>query len=198
MYYDALLNNHGFAVDPVKAIVAPRPIGWISTLSNAGVANLAPYSFFNLFSTSPHYVAFGSGGWKHSLNNIRDTREFAVNIANFDLREAMNISSANAHQNVDEFELAGLAKAPCTAISVPRVAHCPAALECKLHQIVDLPGEEGHVNDWMVIGRVVGIHIADDFIANGRVDTKAMNLIARLGYSEYATVSDVWRMRRPN
>jgi flavin reductase (DIM6/NTAB) family NADH-FMN oxidoreductase RutF len=198
MFYDAILNNHGFVVDPVKAIVAPRPIGWISTVSKTGIANLAPYSFFNLFSTSPHYVAFGSGGWKHSLANIRDTREFAVNIANYALRDAVNVSSATVDEVTDEFELAGVAKAPCTAISVSRVAACPAALECKLHQILDLPGDDGRVNDWMVIGRVVGIHIADEFIQDGRVDTRAMSLIARLGYSEYATVSDVWRMRRPN
>jgi flavin reductase (DIM6/NTAB) family NADH-FMN oxidoreductase RutF len=151
-----------------------------------------------MFSTSPHYVAFGSGGWKHSLSNIRDNREFAVNIASFVLREAMNLSSATVDENTDEFELAGLAKAPCTTISVPRVAASPAALECKLHQIIDLPGDDGSVNDWLVIGRVHGIHIDDAFIHDGRVDTKAMNLIARLGYSEYATVSDIWRLRRPN
>ncbi len=198
MYYDAVKNNHGLAVDPVKAIVAPRPIGWISSVSKTGTVNLAPYSFFNMFSTNPHYVAFGSGGWKHSLANIRDTRDFAVNIANYSLREAMNLSSATVDENTDEFELAGLVKAPCTAIDVPRVANCPATLECRLHQIVDLPGDNGQVNDWLVIGRVLGIHIADEFIHDGRVDTRAMNLIARLGYSEYATVSDVWRMRRPN
>jgi flavin reductase (DIM6/NTAB) family NADH-FMN oxidoreductase RutF len=198
MYYDALTNAHGLAVDPVKAIVAPRPIGWISTLSGDGVANLAPYSFFNLFATDPHYVAFGSGGWKHSLANIDATREFAVNIANLALKDGMNRSSATVEAGVDEFELGGLTKAPCYTFTAPRVAQSPAVLECKLYQTVPLPDDTGSVQNWLVIGRVTGIHIADQFIEDGRVNTKSMQLIARLGYSEYATVSDVWRMRRPN
>jgi flavin reductase (DIM6/NTAB) family NADH-FMN oxidoreductase RutF len=109
MFYETARNNHGLAQDPFKAIVMPRPIGWISTLGENGVANLAPYSFFNAFSDDPYYVAFGSGGYKHTLANVATTGEFAVNIATHDLREAMNVSSSSAEK--DEFELAGLQQA---------------------------------------------------------------------------------------
>jgi flavin reductase (DIM6/NTAB) family NADH-FMN oxidoreductase RutF len=198
MFYDAVRNDHGFAVDPFKALVAPRPIGWISTVSAEGVANLAPYSFFNVFSQAPHYVAFGSGPPKDSMRNIEATGEFAVNLATWDLREQMNATAAHIPADQDEFELAKLAKAPCRLIRPPRVAESPAALECRLHQIVPLPGDDGVAHDFMIIGRVIGIHIDDRFIADGRVDTAAMRPIARLGYSEYATVSEAWRMRRPD
>jgi flavin reductase (DIM6/NTAB) family NADH-FMN oxidoreductase RutF len=197
MFYDAVRNEHGFAVDPFKAIVAPRPIGWISTLSSAGIANLAPFSYFNAFAQEPHYVAFGIGPPKDSLVNVMATREFAVNVATWDLREKMNATAAHVAPEVDEFDLAGLAKAPCRLIKAPRVAESPACLECRLHQVVPLPDDAGTAEHHMVIGRVVGIHIDDRYIKEGRVDTAAMKIIARLGYSEYATVSEAWRMRRP-
>jgi flavin reductase (DIM6/NTAB) family NADH-FMN oxidoreductase RutF len=196
MFYDAVKNDHGFQVDPFKAIVVPRPIAWVSTLSAAGQANLAPYSFFNAFAQAPHYIAFGSGPRKDSMRNIEETGEFAVNLATFPLREAMNASSA--HVKTDEFELAGLSKAPCRIIRPPRVAESPACLECRLFQIVPLPGDDGTADDFLIIGRVLGIHIDDRYIHDGRVDTAALQPIARLGYSEYATVSEVWRMRRPD
>ena len=196
MFYDAVKNDHGFQYDPFKAIVAPRPIGWISTVSRGGQANLAPYSYFNAFSQAPHYVAFGSGPRKDSMRNIEETGEFAVNLATFDLREKMNASSA--HVTADEFELAGLTKAPCRRIAAPRVAESPACLECRLYQIVPLPDDAGQADDFLIIGRVLGIHIDDRFIHEGRVDTAAMQPIARLGYSEYATVTEAWRMRRPD
>ncbi|MEI8177736.1 flavin reductase family protein [Aestuariivirga sp.] len=196
MFYDAVKNDHGLPVDPFKAIVAPRPIAWVSTLSPEGVANLAPYSFFNAFSQSPHYVAFGSGAGKDSMRNIEATGEFVVNLATFDLREQMNASSA--HVAADEFELAGLAKAPCRIVHPPRVAESPAALECCLHRIVALPDDDGQSENFLIIGRVLGIYIDDRFIHEGRVDTAAMRPIARMGYSEYATVTEAWRMRRPD
>jgi flavin reductase (DIM6/NTAB) family NADH-FMN oxidoreductase RutF len=198
MFYDAIANKHGFPNDPFKALVAPRPIGWISTLSPKGVANLAPYSFFNAMSERPFYVVFGSNGRKHSVSNIEATGEFAVNLATWDLREAVNTSSARVAEDVDEFELAGLRKAPCRLIKCPRVAASPAALECRLFKIVELPGDNDAAGDFITVGRVVGIHIDDRFIDDGRVNTAAMQLIARLGYSEYATVSEAWRMRRPD
>lgn len=198
MFYDAVRNDHGLAADPFKALVVPRPIGWISTISPSGIANLAPYSFFNAFAQAPHYVAFGSGPPKDSMRNIEVTGEFAVNLATWDLREHMNATSAHVPIDQDEFELAGLTRAPCRLIRPPRVAESPAALECRLHQIVPLPGDDGIAHDFMIIGRVVGIHIDDRYIAGGRVDTAAMRPIARLGYSEYATVDAAWRMRRPD
>lgn len=195
MFYETALNNHGLVLDPFKALVVPRPIGWISTLSADGTANLAPYSFFNAFSDNPYYVAFGSGGYKDTLSNAETTREFAVNIATFELREAMNRSSTA--DRGDEFEMAGLEKASCCLIKPPRVAASPVTLECTYFQTVSLPAENGTVNDWMVIGKVVGIHIADQFIEEGRVNTAAMKPIARLGYSEYATIDSTWKLRRP-
>ena len=198
MFYETSTNNHGLAIDPFKAIVTPRPIGWISTISETGVANLAPYSFFNAFSEKPFYVAFGSGGYKHSLSNIAANGQFAVNLAVYDLREEMNKSSASIDKHVDEFEFAGLEKAACRLIQPPRVAASPACLECRHFRTIELPSEDGEVNDWLVIGLVVGIHIADQFVENGRVNTATMQPVARLGYSEYVTVKDPWRMRRPD
>lgn len=198
MFYDAIRNDHGFEYDPFKALVAPRPIGWISSLSADGVANLAPYSYFNAMAQAPHYVVFGSGPRKDSLSNIEATGEFAVNLATYDLREAMNATSARVGPHVDEFELARLTKAPCRLIKAPRVAESPACLECRLYKVVDLPDDEGRVHDHIAIGRVIGIHIDDRFIDNGRVNTAAMRPIARMGYSEYATVTEAWRMRRPS
>ncbi len=198
MFYDARTNAHGLQLDPIKAIVAPRPIGWISTLAESGTANLAPYSFFNIVSESPHYVVFGSGGRKDSLNNVQSTGEFAFNLATLALKDAMNKSSAKVPPHTDEFELSGLDKAPCQFIKVPRVAESPVCLECRLHQILELPDDQGKVDDWLVVGRVIGVHIDDQFISEGRVNTAAMKPIARLGYSEYATVDHAWRMRRPD
>jgi flavin reductase (DIM6/NTAB) family NADH-FMN oxidoreductase RutF len=197
LFYDAVRNDHGFEFDPFKALVAPRPIGWISTLSPAGIANLAPYSYFNAMSQSPHYVVFGSGGRKDSIRNAEAAGEFAVNLATWELREQMNASSANAPPHVDEFELARLTKAPCRLIKAPRVAESPVCLECRLFRVIELPDDQGKVGDWIAIGRVIGIHIDDRFIDSGRVNTAAMKPIARMGYSEYATVETAWRMRRP-
>jgi flavin reductase (DIM6/NTAB) family NADH-FMN oxidoreductase RutF len=198
MFYETSSNDHGFAVDPFKALVAPRPIGWISSLSAEGIRNLAPYSYFNAFAQSPHYIAFGSGGRKDSMRNIEATGEFAVNLATEALAEAMNRTSAALPPHVDEFSLAGLTPTPCRLIRAPRVGESPVCLECKLFRVIDLPGDDGHVDDYLVIGRVLGIHIDDRFIENGRVNTAAMRPIARLGYSEYATVTEAWRMRRPD
>lgn len=195
MFYDAVANTHGLPMDPFYALVAPRPIAWISTLSKSGKANLAPYSFFNAFAHNPSYIAFGSSGLKHSLRNVEETGEFVVNLATYDLREAMNLSSAVTGE--DEFEFAGLAKADCVKVKPPRVAASPVSLECRHFQTVPLPNDAGEVNDYLVIGRVVGVHIDDRYIVDGRVSAASMKLIARLGYAEYATVEQVWKMRRP-
>jgi flavin reductase (DIM6/NTAB) family NADH-FMN oxidoreductase RutF len=197
MFYDAQKNDHGLPSDPFYAIVAPRPIAWISTLSVKGAANLAPYSFFNAFAENPHYVAFGSSGFKHTLTNIEAHKEFAVNLVAHDAREAMSMTSKAVDAHVDEFELAGVSKLPCEFIAAPRVGESPVTLECKHFKTVDLPDSEGRASDFLVVGRVLGIHIADQFIENGRVNTAAMRLVARLGYSEYTTVEQTWRMPRP-
>ena len=198
MHYDAIANAHGLPNDPFKAIVAPRPIGWVSSLSRNGIPNLAPYSFFNAIAEEPHYIVIGSSGMKDSLTNIEATGEFVVNLAVYALREKMNMSSARVAPDVDEFKLAGLTPAPSRFVKPPRVAESPAALECRLFQIVPLPDDHGDARDWAIIGRVIGIYIDDRFIHEGRVDTAAMKPIARMGYSEYATVETAWRMRRPD
>jgi flavin reductase (DIM6/NTAB) family NADH-FMN oxidoreductase RutF len=203
MFYDATRNAHGFQYDPFKALVVPRPIGWISSLSPEGKVNLAPYSYFNAFAENPHYVAYGSGssrsgGNKDTLRNIEETQEFVVNIATYDLREAVNATSANVPRGTDEFALAGLTKAASRLVKPPRVAESPANFECRLYQIVPLPSDDGSVDNHLVIGRVLGIHIDDRFIVDGRVDTVAMRPLARLGYSEYAAISESFRMRRPD
>lgn len=198
MHYDAIDNKHGLPNDPFKAIVAPRPIGWVSSMAKTGVPNLAPYSFFNAIAEQPHYVVIGSGGMKDSLTNIEATSEFVVNLATYDLREPMNASSARVAHDVDEFKLAGLRPAPSRFVKPPRVKESPAALECRLFQIVPLPDDQGDAHQYAIIGRVIGVYIDDRFIHEGRVDTAAMRPIARMGYSEYATVEAAWRMRRPD
>ena len=197
MFYDAVKNDHGLPNDPFKALVAPRPIAWISTVGRDGTPNLAPYSFFNAFAQAPHYVAFGSGPKKDTLKNIEANGEFAVNLVAFNQRDQMNETSASVGPDTDEFMLAGVQTAPCRLIKPPRVADSPATLECRLYQVVSLPNDMGKVDDFLVIGRVVGIHIDDRFIADGRVDTASMKLVARLGYSEYVNITEAWRMRRP-
>ena len=197
MHYDAIDNAHGLPNDPFKAIVAPRPIGWISSMSKSGVPNLAPYSFFNAIAEKPHYIVIGSSGMKDSLANIEATAEFVINIATYDLREQMNVSSARVAPDVDEFKLSGLTPAPSRFVQAPRVKESPAALECRLFQIVPLPDDHGDADNWAIIGRVIGIYIDDRFVEEGRLNTAAMKPIARLGYSEYATVETAWRMRRP-
>ncbi len=198
MHYDAIDNKHGLPNDPFKAIVAPRPIGWISSVDKNGVPNLAPYSFFNAIAERPHYVVIGSSDMKDSLTNIEATSEFVVNLATYELREQMNMSSAHVAPDIDEFKLAGLVPAPSRFVKAPRVKDSPAALECRLFQIVPLPDDHGDAKQWAIIGRVVGVYIDDRFIVEGRVNTAAMKPIARLGYSEYATVEEAWRMRRPD
>ena len=203
MFYDATRKAHGFQYDPFKALVVPRPIGWISSVSPEGKVNLAPYSYFNAFAENPHYIAYGSGasrsgGNKDTLRNIEETEEFVMNLATYDLREAVNATSAHVPRGTDEFGLAGLTKAPSRLVKPPRVAESPANFECRLYRIVPLPADDGSVGDHLVIGRVVGIHIDDRFIVDGRVDTVAMRPLARLGYSEYAAIGESFRMRRPD
>lgn len=196
MIYDAVKRDHGLPIDPFKALVMPRPIGWISTISKSGIANLAPYSFFNAVSDNPPYVLFSSGPRKDSQRNAEETGEFVCSIVSWDLREAMNASSATVAPEVDEFQLAGLEKEPSRFVKPPRVKGAPAALECRYWKSVELPG--GPENGTLVIGAVVGIYIDDKFIKDGRVDSGTMRPIARLGYSEYTVADTVFRMRRPS
>lgn len=196
MFYDTLSNAHGLRHDPIKALVAPRPIGWISTIGRDGAINLAPYSFFNLVSEHPPYVMFSSGSRKDSQRNAEETGEFVCSLATFELREAMNTTSATVPPDVDEFALAGLAAAPSRLVRPPRVAASPVALECRYWQTMTLPSRAAYAYA-MVIGEVVGVHIDDRFVADGLVDTAAMQPIARLGYMDYAVVDKKFTLPRP-
>jgi flavin reductase (DIM6/NTAB) family NADH-FMN oxidoreductase RutF len=198
MFYDARSNNHGLRHDPFKAIVAPRPIGWITSMNARGEVNLAPYSFFNGINTRPALVMFGSEGRKDSLSFIAEIKEFVCNLATWDLREAMNATAAPLARGVSEMERAGLAPAPSRLVKPPRVAAAPCALECKLIQIVSIEELDGRLVDChVVIGQVIGVHIDERFIVDGLLDTAAMKPIARCGYDQYAVVETLFSMRRP-
>lgn len=201
MHYDTDKRDHGLPHDPFKALVVPRPIGWVSTLDKAGRANLAPYSFFNAVSDRPPMLMFSSGGTKDSLRNILDTGEFTCSIATWALREAMNLSSAPVAPGVDEFELAGLAKAASRRVGPPRVAEAPAAFECRLWQALPLPPAKpgGPPAYTLVIGTVVAVYIEDAFIRDGIVQSGEMRPLSRLGYMDYAVLEPeaMFTMNRP-
>lgn len=197
MFYDTQTNRHGLAHDPVKAIVVPRPIGWISTIGRDGTVNLAPYSFFNLVAERPPYVMFSSSGRKDSQRNAEETGEFVCSLATYPLREAMNLTSAGVPPEVDEFQLAKLEKAPSRLVKPPRVAASPAALECRYWQTITPPTRAGQAGYSLVLGEVVGVYIDDRFITDGLVDTVAMQPIARMGYMDYALVDGKFVMARP-
>ncbi|MDF1774789.1 MAG: flavin reductase family protein [Rhizobiaceae bacterium] len=198
MFYDPRSEPHGLAHNPWTSLVVPRPIGWISSLSDQGVANLAPYSFFNAIAGIPPFVMFSSAGRKDSQTNIEATGEFVVNMATADLKDALNTSSAAVDQAVDEFELAGLEKAPCRNVAVPRVAASPVALECILNRVVPLTARDGtKVRSEVIFGEVVGIYISDDVIVDGMLDMARIRPLARLGYMDYAITEEVFAMMRP-
>ncbi|MBT6277507.1 MAG: flavin reductase family protein [Chromatiales bacterium] len=201
MYYDARENKHGLAHDPFKAIVAPRPIGWIGSQCNDGVFNLAPYSFFNAVSDRPHYIMFSSASFKDSVRNIHENGEFTCSLSNWDTRFGMNTSSAPVSAETDEFEISDLPTAPSQFIKPPRVKDAPAALECKHWKTVEMPDVDpqtgrGH---YVVFGEVVGVYINDEFIKDGMVDTGAMQPIGRMGYMQYSVVrrETVFDLNRP-
>ena len=174
--------GHGLAHDPFNALVAPRPIGWISSRSRDGVLNLAPYSFFNAFNYKPPLVGFASVGYKDSVRNIEETGEFGWNLATRPLAEAMNQSCAAVGPEVDEFQLAGLTPEPSRVIGVPRVKETPVSLECRVSQILRLTGADGTETDtWMVFGEVVGVHIARHLLKDGVYQTAAAEPILRGG-----------------
>lgn len=201
MYYDCATNDHGLKHNPWKTLVAPRPIGWISTVSRDGDVNLAPYSFFNAVGDDPNYVMFSSGGVKDSMRNAEETGEFVCVMATWDLREQMNITSAGVGAGVDEMMLAGLTPVPSHAVAPPRIAESPVAIECKYHQTINLPSrKDGRTPPYsMVIGRVAGIHIDDSVISRGMIDLGLLKPIARLGYQDYCVVTPdtIFSLRRP-
>lgn len=203
MYYETERNNHGLRYNPLKACVVPRPIGWITTISAAGVVNLAPFSFFNVLSYDPPFVMFSAGaheedgGKKDSVVNVEETGEFVYNMATWEQREQMNQTAFLVQRGVDEMAATGLEGLPSRLVRPPRVRGSPVQFECRLHQIVNLPGHTLSSAHSVVIGRVVAVHIDDEALtADGRVDVLKMRPIARLGYKDYTSVESVFQMEK--
>jgi flavin reductase (DIM6/NTAB) family NADH-FMN oxidoreductase RutF len=184
-------DGHGLPHSPFNAIVAPRPIGWISTRGSMG-DNLAPYSFFNAVAYTPPQVIF-AGDLKDSIRNIQDSGVFATNVVPQTLWHHMNATSAHLPRGTDEFVAAGVEKSECQTIDCPRVTLAPATLECRLQQIVTLEGGE----DFLVIGTVTGVHIRDEYMTDGRFDLTKVRPMARLGYKDYAVVTELMELARP-
>ena len=186
--------------DPFKALVVPRPIGWVSTIGAAGDVNLAPYSFFNAIGEAPPMLAFSSAGRKDSATFAGEVSEFVWNLAPWDLREAMNQTSAALPRGESEFAHAGLEMAPSRLVAPPRVAATPCAMECRVVHAVELHDVDGAPADqFLVVGQVVGVHLDERFVAGGRVDTAAIRPIARCGYlGDYAVVDELFEMLRPD
>jgi flavin reductase (DIM6/NTAB) family NADH-FMN oxidoreductase RutF len=194
-------DGHGLPHNPFNAIVTPRPIGWISSRGKDGVDNLAPYSFFNAVAYTPPQVMFAStgtkpdrDGTKDSVANIIESGVFCVNIVEFAMRDAMNASSRTLPADQSEFDHAGLARAECETIACARVAGAPAALECRLTQVVPLEGE----GNTLILGEVTGVHMRDDCLVDGVFDVTRFRPLTRLGYRDYAVITELFALKRPD
>lgn len=187
-------DGHGLPHNPFNAIVTPRPIAWVSTRNGDGRDNLAPYSFFNAIAYTPPQVMFSSTGWKDSVRNISETGVFCVNIVEYAARDAMNITTEHFPPEVDEFTEAGIDRSACETIDCSRVTGAPAALECRMTQIIEL---KGGVN-FLVLGEVVGVHMRDDCLKNGRFDITAFQPLTRLGYRDYSRITELFELARPD
>jgi flavin reductase (DIM6/NTAB) family NADH-FMN oxidoreductase RutF len=198
-HFYEVAKGHGLKHDPFKAIVAPRPIGWVTTMDLEGRVNLAPYSFFNGFFSRPPIVGFCGETYKDSTANCETTGEFVANLATRALAEQMNLTSADVPHEVNEMTLAGLEAAPCRLVRPPRVAASPAALECKVLSVQQLKDIDGNpLTGFLTLGQVVAVHIDTDYLHDGVFDTAAARPIARCGYrGDYAEVSELFEMLRP-
>jgi len=202
MYYEADKNDHGLPYNPIKALTVPRPIGWISTVSKKGVGNLAPFSYFNALSYNPPFVMFSGGSRedgrkKDSVINAETTGEFVFNLSTWNTKDKMNDTSWITDPDIDELSDVGLTPIPSKRVNPPRVAESPAHFECLYHQTVVLPGNAPESVHHVVFGRVIGIHIDDEYITeDGQVDTLKMKVIARLGYKDYTTVESKFSMNK--
>jgi flavin reductase (DIM6/NTAB) family NADH-FMN oxidoreductase RutF len=203
MFYETAKNDHGLPFNPFKACVVPRPIGWISTLSSDGAVNLAPFSMYNQLGYDPPYVCFsgscrpGTGQHKDSVTNAEETGEFVVNMATYELRDQVAITGLFFPAGVDEFKEAGLTKLPSRMVQPPRVAESPVHLECIYHSTVTLPANRRDTIHRVVIGQVVGIHIKDEVLTDGRLDFVKIRPLARLGYLDYTSVTEAFRIGKP-
>lgn len=203
MFYEPAKRDHGLLRDPFNACVVPRPIGWISTVGNDGVVNLAPFSYFNAVSYMPHLVMFSSVGHgdrfkSDTLTNIDLNGEFVVNLVTYRLRDEMNKSSTELPYGVSETETFNIATAPSTLVKPPRVKEALIHLECKHVKSVDLNFDDQTSKYTIAIGHVVGIHIHDDLIHDGKVDISKAKVISRLGYNEYGVLDHIFPLDRPS
>ncbi|WFU10612.1 flavin reductase family protein [Rhizobium sp. CB3090] len=198
MFYTTDTNRHGLAHDPFKAIVAPRPIGWIGSKGRDGSLNLSPYSFFNAVSDRPKLVMFSSAGRKDSVRNVEETGVFTANLVSRHIVEKMNHSSIAVAYGVNEFELAGLTAKPGKLVDAPYVGEAFAVLECRVTEIMQPKGLDGEPSEnVMVFGQVIGIHIDEAIIRDGRLDMALARPVARMGYMDYSEGSDVFELLRP-
>lgn len=195
MYFYQPSDGHGLPHDPLNAIIGPRPIGWIASADAQGNRNLAPYSFFNCFNYRPPIIGFASSGWKDSVRNIVETREFVWNLATVDLASAMNETSASLPHGEDEFVRAGLTPAESRLVRAPRVAESPVNFECRLSQCIQLTAADGRaVDSWLVLGEVVAVHIDESLLENGIYQTaKARPALRAGGPTAYYTIDESQR-----
>ena len=202
LHYYEPRNGHGLKHDPFNAIIAPRPIGWISSRDGKGNVNLAPYSFFNGFCYHPPIIGFSSTSWKDSVANLQETGEFVWNLATMDLAQQMNATAAHVAHEVNEFAIAGLTPAPCRIVKVPRVAESPVSFECKVAQIIQLQGADGtKANAWLTLGEVVAVHIDKAMIKDGVYQTALARPIVRAGRKgDYFVIRQdaMFEMTRPD
>lgn len=194
---------HGLPHDPFKSCVAPRPIAWVSSLHPDGTINLAPYSFFNALTSDPPMVMISfngyhqHGGEKDTLYNIKARGEFVVNMVPLELKEAMNVTTANVASEIDELALAGLTTEPSELVKPPRVKESPIHLECEFYQEIELPCTLPNSINTMIIGTVIGVHISERVLVDGLVDLSRIKPLARLGYMQYTAVDELFAMNRP-
>ncbi len=204
MFYETKKNNHGLKHDPFKSCIIPRPIAWITTISNDGVDNCAPYSFFNGVSSDPPMVMFANNGSaidgsgpRDTFSNIKENQEFVINISTFNTKDKMNKTSARLCRNVSEIEFASLETLDSRLVKPKRLKESPINMECTLYKIIDLPGITEDNYNGILIGKVIGIHINDEYIKDGKVDVKKIKPLARLGYFDYSVIDDFFSIKRP-
>lgn len=201
MFYEPDKNDHGLPHQPFKSCVVPRPIAWISTVSRSGLVNLAPFSQCNILGWDPPYVMFSAnthfdGRRKDSVVNAEETGEFVFNMATWALRDAVVLTSHISDSGIDEMAKAGLTPEPSRLIKVPRVKESPINFECRHHQTMVLPCDTPGFMNSVVVGRVVGVHVADEMIdANGKIDILKVRPLARMGYLDYTSVTDIFELR---
>ena len=203
MFYE-VKNGHPLLHNPIYACVVPRPIGWISSVDEKGTHNLAPYSFFNAVSVDPPMIMFcpcgfhAEGGEKDSGINAIDRGEFVYSMATYEMKDAMNLSSISAPRDQDEFEIAGVEKADSILIDPPRVKSSPISFECKTWKVIDLPLAKNGSKNTIVIGSVIGVHIDDSCLVDGKIDLLKIRPISRLGYKDYAVIDELFSLQRPD